>query len=138
MQTHRSGMSLIEVLLALAILGAGLAVLVQSVARCLAVVHKTRAYETARYLFQRLEIERPLGVNQQIIAGVENGRFDAPHDTYTWRREINLAGLDEEPLFQVHTRIAWANESGRESAQEITTLVFKPEYAQRGDVRVRR
>lgn len=138
MHTHRSGMSLIEVLLALAILGVGLAVLVQSVSRCLAVVHKTRNYETARYLLQRVDIEHPLGLDQQITAGVEDGRFDPPNDTFTWYREIILAGLEDEPLFQVNTRIAWANESGHDSAQETSTLVFKPEYAQRGGVRVRR
>ena len=66
---QRSGMTLIEVLAALAILGIGLAVLIQSVARCLAVVHTTRNYETARYLLQRLDLEHPLGVTDPIVAG---------------------------------------------------------------------
>ncbi len=126
----RSGMSLIEVLAAMAILGIGLAVLIQSVARCLEVVHKTRNYETARYLFQRLNLEHPLGVNEQIADGVQEGQFDEPHEGYTWIREITSIGLETEPLYQVTTRITWSDDGGRESSQETTTLVFKPEYVQ--------
>jgi len=132
MRRRRStaGMSLIEVLAALAILGIGLAVLIQSVSRCLAVVHKTRNYETARYLMQRLELEHPLGVNEQIADGMQDGQFDAPHEQFKWSREIMSVGLPDEPLFQVKTRIAWTEEGSRESSQETTTLVFKPEYVQ--------
>ena len=89
---QRSGMTLIEVLAALAILGIGLAVLIQSVARCLAVVHTTRNYETARYLLQRLDLEHPLGVTDPIVAGPQDGRFDPPNDDFTWSREITAIG----------------------------------------------
>ena len=135
--TH-AGMTLIEVLLALAILGTGLAVLIQAVARCLSVVHKTRNYETARYLLQRLDIEHPLGVTQQIAAGVEDGAFDPPNDQFTWHREITPIGLPDEPLFQINTRIAWSDDGGHESAQETMTVVFKPEYVQDGGANVSR
>jgi len=131
-------MSLIEVLLALAILGVGLAVLIQAVSRCLAVVHKTRNYETARYLLQRVEVEHPLGLTQQIAVGVEDGSFDPPNDQFTWHREVTPIGLANEPLFQVSTRIAWSNDGSQESAQETVTIVFKPEYAQIGGVNVTR
>lgn len=134
----RAGLTLVEVILALAILGIGLSVMIQSVSRCLAVVHKTRNYETARYLLQRLEVEHPLGLEQPIAAGMEEGRFDEPYETFSWQREIMFAVSETDPVFQVHTRIMWVNESGGESEQATTTLVFKPEYAQRGEVRVRR
>ena len=134
----RSGMTLIEVLAALAILGIGLAVLVQSVARCLSVVHTTRNYETARYLLQRLDLEHPLGVTEQITAGATDGRFDPPNDDFTWSREITPLGMEDEPLFQVKTRIAWSNTGGKESSQETTTIVFKPEYAMNGSIPVSR
>ncbi|MCX7007773.1 MAG: prepilin-type N-terminal cleavage/methylation domain-containing protein [Kiritimatiellaeota bacterium] len=129
---QRSGMSLIEVLAALAILGIGLAVLIQAVSRCLAVVHKTRNYETARYLVQRLDLEHPLGVTEAITVGVQEGQFDAPNEEFKWSREITAIGLEDEPLFQVKTRVSWSNEGGSESSQETTTIVFKPEYAQSG------
>lgn len=134
----RSGMTLIEVLAAMAILSIGLTVLVESVARCLAVVHTTRNYETARYLLQRLDLEHPLGVTEQIVAGVQEGRFDPPNDDFTWSREITPLGLEDEPLYQVKSRIAWSNTGGSESAQETTTIVFKPEYAQNGGTTVSR
>ncbi len=135
---QRSGMTLIEVLAALAILGIGLAVLIQSVARCLAVVHTTRNYETARYLLQRLDLEHPLGVNEPIAIGMQDGRFDPPNDDFAWSREITAIGFEDEPLFEVKTRIAWSNTGGHESAQETTTIVFKPEYAQNGGTSVSR
>ncbi|TAN38580.1 MAG: prepilin-type N-terminal cleavage/methylation domain-containing protein [Verrucomicrobia bacterium] len=137
-RTATSGMSLIEVLLALAILGIGLAVLIQAVSRCLAVVHKTRNYETARYLLQRLAAEHPLGMGQQIAAGAEDGNFDPPNEQFSWHREITPIGLEDEPLFQINTRIAWSNDGGHESAQETMTIVFKPEYMQSGGVNVSR
>jgi len=135
---QRFGMSLIEVLAALAILGIGMAVLIQAVSRCLAVVHKTRNYETARYLLQRLDLEHPLGVTEQIAVGIQEGQFDAPNEDFKWSREIEAIGLEDEPLFQVKTRISWSNEGGNESAQETTTIVFKPEYAQSGGTPVSR
>ena len=138
MRAHRSGLTLIEVLLALAILGIGLSVLIQSVSRCLQVVHKTRNYETARYLLQRLDLEHPLGVTEQIATGVDQGRCDPPNDDFSWSREITAIGLQDEPLFQVKTRIAWSDDGSHESAQETTTIVFKPEYAQNGSTPVSR
>ncbi len=135
---QRCGMSLIEVLAAMAILGIGLGVLIESVARCLSVIHTTRNYETARYLLQRLDLEHPLGVTEQITAGDTDGRFDPPNDDFTWSREITPLGLEDEPLFQVKTRIAWSNEGGSEAAQETTTIVFKPEYILSGSTPVSR
>ena len=124
----RRGMTLIEVLLALAILGLGLAVLIESTARCLGVARRAKNFEAARYLLHRVELEHPLSGDQPLTEGVEEGVFDAPYDRFSWRRTLIGAGLEGEPLFEVHTQITWA-EDRRESTEEFATMVFKPEQA---------
>ena len=134
---RRQGMTLIEVLLALAILGLGLAVLVECTARCLGVARKAKNFEAARYLLHRVELEHPLNGSEPLTAGVEEGVFAPPYENFSWNRSIVPAGLDEEPLFEVYTRITWADDN-RESTEETATMVFKPEQNSAGSVPVNR
>ena len=127
----RQGMTLIEVLLALAILGLGLAVLIESTARCLGVARKAKNFEAARYLLNRVELEHPLDTGDALAAGVEEGVFDPPYENFSWSRTIVPAGLDDEPLFEVYTRITWADDR-RESTEETATMVYKPEQTSAG------
>ena len=53
----RSGLTLIEVMLALLILGVALPPLVAAAGRCLSIAKKARHYETARELLARVELE---------------------------------------------------------------------------------
>ncbi|MCX6995937.1 MAG: prepilin-type N-terminal cleavage/methylation domain-containing protein [Kiritimatiellaeota bacterium] len=133
----RRGMTLIEVLLALAILGLGLAVLIESTARCLGVARKAKNFEAARYLLHRVELEHPLSTDQPLTEGVEEGAFDAPYDRFAWRRMLIAAGLDDEPLFEVRTQISWA-EDRREASEETVTMVYKPEQASASALSIRK
>lgn len=56
---RRRGMTLIEVLIALAILGAGLFGLMMAASRCLAVVRVARDYELARRTLDLGELDHP-------------------------------------------------------------------------------
>ena len=129
---RRQGMTLIEVLLAMAILGVGLAVLIEAAARCLAVTRRAQNFETARHLLYRLELEHPLGRDQEVEEGSEQGQFERPWDNYHWEREVTRAGnKKEEPFYQVRTRIAWSD-AGRASAEEVLTYLFLPEQIKGG------
>ena len=138
MERHRrQGMTLIEVLLALAILGLGLAVLIECTARCLGVARRAKNFEAARYLLHRVELEHPLNGSDPVSAGVEEGMFAPPYENFSWSRTIVPAGLDTEPLFEVYTRITWADDQ-REATEETATMVYKPEQASAGSVPVNR
>jgi prepilin-type N-terminal cleavage/methylation domain-containing protein len=55
----RAGLTLIEVMLALAILGVGLSVLVASAGRAMSVVKQVRHFTTARHLLDILDWSSP-------------------------------------------------------------------------------
>jgi hypothetical protein len=66
-------MTLIEVLLAVVILGTALGALVEAASRALAVVRQARNYEQARRMLGRVDAENPLRLIEEIKAGQERG-----------------------------------------------------------------
>jgi len=131
-----AGFTLVEVILALAILGIGITVLVATTSKCLAVARKARDYETARRLLGVLEATHPLALEEEIEEGSEEGVFDPPNERFHWRRTItaveDLPVLESEELsdqepdfFLVRVRIWWA-EHGRNSFEEVEDYVYAP------------
>jgi len=122
-----SGLTLIEVMLAVVILGIGSGVLLLATARCLAVTAKSQRYSTAQRLIQQVGAEHPLTRSSEIKTGTESGRFD-DEENYRWEREITQP--DEENrkgLYLVRTRVSWSDR-GRDSFEESTVWHFiKPE-----------
>jgi type II secretory pathway pseudopilin PulG len=117
---------LIEVLLALTILGLGLLVLLTTASRCLGVAKQARHYEHARQLIGRLEVEQLLDTQKGVEEGTEDGRFEPPFEAYRWSRTIEQAGLKEDDgLYRVRLRVAWAQASN--SAEEVETYLYLPE-----------
>lgn len=115
------GMTLVEAVLALAILSIGIFILVETTAKCLAVVRVSRNYQTARAVLDRGESEYPLrgtnGVEKNQVAPVD-------YDGYIFSRD--LQPIDgEKKLFVVTTKIAWS-ETGRESFEEMVSYVYCP------------
>ena len=118
-------MTLIEVLLAMLILGISIGALMTNASRCLSVIRKSRQYETARHLIQRIELEYPLD-EEDILTSETAGDFEE-YEGYRWEREI--IALDEEfrpGLFQISTRIYWTDRN-RDIYEELTTLRYRPD-----------
>ncbi len=113
----RSGLTLIEVMLAIVILGIGSGTLMLATARCLGVVTKARHYSTAQRLILRVGAENPLS-RGDVEAGIESGDFE---NGYSWEREI-MEPEDEyrEGLYIVRTRVSWSTR-GKERFEEIVT-----------------
>ncbi len=86
-RSSRSGLTLIEVMLATVILAVGLTALVTATSRCLAVAGKAKEYETARRLVGQVDLEIPIEF-EELEEGAESGRFSGEFRDYTWRREI--------------------------------------------------
>ncbi|MFC1467231.1 prepilin-type N-terminal cleavage/methylation domain-containing protein [Verrucomicrobiota bacterium] len=121
----KNGMTLIEVLLAMLILGMSIGALMTNASRCLSVIRKSRQYETARQLIQRIELEYPLD-DEDIFRSETAGNFDE-YEEYRWERGI--VAIDEETrpgLFQITTRVYWSDRN-RDIYEELTTLRYLPD-----------
>jgi len=118
----RAGFTLVEAVLALAILSIGIFVLIECTAKCLAVIRTSRNFQTARSVLDQGEMEYPLSwtndVDQNTVAPVTypNG--------YTYSRELEPVS-GEESLYMVKTRVAWS-EIGRASAEEVVSYLYSP------------
>lgn len=116
---RRRGLTLIEVMLAVVILGIGSGVLLMATARCLAIISKSQRYSTAQRLIGQVGAEHPL-TRAEIKEGKESGQFD-DEANYRWEREIT-APEDEnrKGLYTVRTRVSWSDR-GRDSFEEVIT-----------------
>ena len=126
-RSSRSGLTLIEVLLATVILAVGMTALVTATSRCLAVAGKAKEYEIARRLVGQVDLEIPPDF-EELEEGVETGQFGGEFRDYTWQREI-IAFEDEElEMFTVITSVMWSRK-GSEAKEEVTTYIYGPTYA---------
>jgi prepilin-type N-terminal cleavage/methylation domain-containing protein len=128
-----AGLTLIEVMLALVILGVGLTGLVMSTSRCLAVARKARNYENARRLLGQIELTDPLFADD-IEAGEDSDTFDHPNDDYKWVRKIEQIGEegdDEEGLWKISMSVLWS-ERGKQNREEVVYYLYAPESVEGG------
>ena len=130
--SRRTGLTLIEVMLALAILALGLTAMIATVSRCLGVVRQAKNFQTARHLLARAELENPLQLEEEIEEGTEEGGFDGGPDGYRWSRAVERLGREEDGLFKVTWRVSWSEKGGRASFEEIVTCLHAPEEKKGG------
>lgn len=121
----RAGLSLIEVLMAVVILGTGLVIIIASASRCVAVARKVRSLETTRELFGRVELEKPIWLEEKIEDAEGGGTFTGEYSQYRWRREVEEVGDEKDGLWKVTTTIFWS-ERGKENSETVVTYVHWP------------
>lgn len=123
-------MTLIEVLLAVVILGTALMALVEGASRALAVVRQARNYEQARRMLGRVDAENPLRLMDEITAGQESGGFVGGPAGWNWVRILEDFGqVDEEQegLFKLTTRVYWSQTGERRGMEETVQFLYVPE-----------
>lgn len=122
----KAGLTLIEVLLAIVILGIGAGTLMLATARCLAVAAKAQRYSDAQRLILRVGAEHPL-TRAEVQTGLESGTFSDEPD-YRWEREISEPDDENRAgLYTVRTRVSWSDR-GRDSYEEVLTWHYiRPE-----------
>ena len=135
--SDRSGLTLIEVMLALVILGIGLTVLISTASKCLAVVKQSRNYETARHLLAVVEMEfqnkiLELAPGQDLEDGSEDITFP-DSDPYKGRWEVATEGDEKDGLKKVTFRVSWS-ERGANPCEEVTTYLHVPQKKEGGTV----
>lgn len=127
-RARRAGMTLVEVLLAIVILGMSLGALIEAASRALAVVRQARNYEMARRMLGRVDAENPLRLLDEIAAGQESGGFEGGPSGWSWTRTIEDFGEGDdqkEGLFQLTTRVFWS-QGERRGLEETVQMLFVP------------
>ena len=114
--------TLVEAVVALAILSIGIFVIIEATARCLAVIRVSRNYQTARAVLDRGEGEFPLRPTNAVSDNIVQDRELIPG--YTFARELEAVD-GEAKLYVVKTRVTWA-ESGQASAEEVVSYLYFP------------
>ncbi len=118
-----AGFTLIEALIALALLGIGLGILTASVAGGLSVTRRARDYENARHMLDLVPVVAPLPDDpEEWPPPDDEGTFEPPHEQYRWTRTFLPVReeFETEPLYQINTRVYWSDR-GAESFEEIVT-----------------
>ena len=129
----RTGMTLVEVLLAIVILGSALAALLGAASQAIGVVKQARNYETARTMLAQVEVEKPLRLEEEITVGEDSGTFKDGPTGWRWSRKIEAAseeGEDDEKmggLYLVTTTVYWGSGSGKTSSEETVRYLYVPE-----------
>lgn len=122
----KSGLTLIEVMLAVAILGIGIAGMVMAGARCIGVARQARNYQYAREAIAQVEVEEPIALLEDIDEANDSGSLRAPFEKFRWERSVEPIGLEEDYLYQITTTIAWAEEDWKGS-ESVVTYVYRPD-----------
>jgi hypothetical protein len=113
-------MTLVEVLLAISILGAGLVVMLTAGSRCLAVMRIARNYQSAQWTLGMGEIDYPLEIEEDIEELVVDPE-EYPNG-FTFSREVD-EDEDEDGLYVVRTRVTWSDR-GRHGVEEVVRYVL--------------
>lgn len=120
-------MTLIEVLMALAILTVAAGVLMTATSRCLAVVRTAKNYYEARRILEIGELEYPLLLvkkkNEKDLKplNLRVGPIEYPNG-FSYQR-TSERNTEKEDLVTIHNRVTWSAK-GRESFEEVTTYFY--------------
>ena len=136
----KTGLTLIEVLMAMAIIGIGSVSLIMAASRCLAVVRQAKNYENARHLIGRVELKLQEHLmaeqGEDLQDTSEQWRFDRPYSDYTGYWSLRQIGDGEDEmagLFEVVMRVGWS-ERGHDSVEEVMTYLYAPDQVITGTV----
>jgi len=134
--SNRAGFTLIEVVVAMAILGIGLIVIIELFSGGLRLARTSVEY-TQAVNYARMKMEE-MGVRQTMEEGSEEGEFD---NTFRWRVETNKldilpvqTGTDYKPpvdLFRVKVNVFWKSGSKERSTQIESYKIIRPEYEEK-------
>ena len=123
MISEKRGFTLMEVVIALAIVATALVALLGLSNRCLQVHHKLQNVTTATLLAQqevnRLEME---AANKTLSFVQSNGRFEAPFEDYRWTTQFEDTPVDAVKMVTVS--VSWDKDDSTR-AVDITSFLME-------------
>ena len=118
-----SGITLIEVLLAIVILGGSMAALLTAVAQCMQVYTLAAELQQVQWVIGKGEMEHPLIVLTDPEDDLPvSGDADLV-DGFVFSREVEEEGEEEDGLFIVRTKVTWGR-GGPEQTEEIVRYIY--------------
>jgi hypothetical protein len=120
-------MTLVEILMALAILAISAGVLMTATSRCLAVVSTAKNYYEARRILETGELDDPLLVvkkkNEKELKALNLnvGPIEYPRN-FTYQR-TSERDPDKEDLMVIKTRVSWSAK-GKAAFEEVTSYLY--------------
>lgn len=127
--SQRQGLTLVEVLMALAILGVSAAVLMTATSRCLSVVRVANNYYEARRILELGEIEYPIIVYKDTAAGTDKEKVLNPNvgpieypGGFSFSRTCTRSGRNED-LIEINTRVTWSAR-GRSGFEAVASYLY--------------
>jgi prepilin-type N-terminal cleavage/methylation domain-containing protein len=117
--TRRAGMTLVEVLLAVAILATALTALLTAASRCMATLRRASFYQKAHWALGMGELAHPPVVSNDVRELEVEGE---DYEGFRFSRRVE-EDEDEDDLYVVRTRVTWSLEA-REGYEEVVRYVF--------------
>lgn len=119
----RSGLTLLEVMIAVFIVSLTFTYLMTASTRALKTVRMAKEFEIARNLLERLKKEEPLQLDEVDGDDRDGGRFDdKEYRDYRWERELTQVGEESDQFYLVKTRIIWESDDRKKQEQVVEYL----------------
>ena len=123
-QRTRAGFTLIEALLAVAIMSMSAFAFLSLTSQCLGVASLSRRYHDAVMIMDRGNLDHPLLMTNEVYDNVVAPvSFDGG---YVFTRNV-VEDEDEEDLFIVRTRVSWSKR-GKKSFEEVETYIYSTNH----------
>lgn len=124
------GFTLLEVMLAILILGLGLTVFYGAANEGVAVAVQAREYQISRQMLRELDLREPLDL-EEVEEGVLTGAFTHPqYGRISWTRSLEAVGEEEDEFFRLTSEVSRG--SGKGALRESVETFLHPPSAMRG------
>ncbi len=128
--SDRLGLTLLEVMLALVIIGLGVAALSTATSRCLALVTASKNYHQARYALELAELRFPLVELDDEMLNQEVGETEIlPGFTFTRTAETPEA-YEETGLSVIRSRVSWTGYGSNTFEETVRYLYYTNDLAE--------
>ena len=122
--TRRQAFTLIEVILAVAIMSMSSLAFLSLASQCLAVSALSRHYHDAVMIMDLANLDHPLLLTNEVYDNVVSPEtFD---NGYVFTRDV-IVDEDEEDLFIVRTKVAWSSR-GKKCFEEVESYIYSTNH----------
>jgi general secretion pathway protein I len=121
---RRGGFTLVEVMVAIAILAVGITAALRAVSTSTHASALARDRMTAAMLAQQAMNE--LIQNGNVTEGTDSGDFGTQFNGYHWESDVEDSS-DYSGLYQINVVVSWPNGTSNESHYNLTTLYLPPD-----------